>query len=101
MPCSSTSEGTNFYMTRINPAGKLQCCPDALGSCDYNEVLGTDSKREGLSSGFVIVQILSLPDTPGIPVSAWGEGPLPHTHLGLLQTGACACQGEAGTQGVA
>ena len=25
----------------------MQCCPDALGSCDYNEVLGTDGGREG------------------------------------------------------
>lgn len=65
MPCSSPSEETNFYMTRINPAGKLQCCPDALGSCDYNEILGTDSKREGLSAGFVTVQILSLAHMPG------------------------------------
>lgn len=38
---------TNFYTTGINPAGRLQCRPDALGSCDYNEVLGTDSGREG------------------------------------------------------
>lgn len=37
---------TNFYTTRINPAGKLQCCPDAPGSRDYDEVVGTDSGRE-------------------------------------------------------
>lgn len=89
MQCSSPSMETNFYMTRINPAGKLQCCPDALGSCDYNEVLGTDGRGRGPSTGFVTVQIPSLPDMPRSSVSG-GEKRLwrqPHTLSGLLQTG--------------
>lgn len=62
---------TNFYTTRINPAGKLQCCPDAPGSCDYNEVLGTDRGGRGLNTGFVAVRILSLPGTPGALCLEW------------------------------
>lgn len=84
---------TNFYMTRINPAGKLQCCPDALGSCDYNEVLGTDGRGRGPSTGFVTIQIPSLPDMPRSSVSGGEKGlwRQPHTLSGLLQTGACGC----------
>ena len=33
---------TDFYTTKRIPAGKLQCCPAAVGSCDDDEVVGTD-----------------------------------------------------------
>lgn len=57
---------TNFYRTGINPAGKLQCCPDALGSRDNDEVVGTDGGRERMMADSV-----TDPDPPpsGVP---WG-----------------------------
>lgn len=106
MQCSSPSMETNFYMTRINPAGKLQCCPDALGSCDYNEVLGTDGRGRGPSTGFVTVQIPSLPDMPRSSVSGGEKGlwRQPHTQASCrLGPAAAPAPREAGTgtQGVA
>lgn len=92
--CSSPAPPveTNFYTTRINPAGKLQCCPDAPGSRDYDEVVGTDSGRERAEDW-----LCHCPDPPRHARGSlclqrerglWCQ---PHIGLGLPQTGASVC----------
>jgi hypothetical protein len=67
----------------MNPASELQCSPDALDLCDYSEILGTDGGKEGQRTGFVTVQILSLPGKPWEALCLQGGGGLASCRLGL------------------